>query len=187
MRKVANTFVILTALLMVPATAGAQTWKPPAESERCPSKWGAGDERGSANHMKPASVLKAAQLMRTGEVIELGHVLRAGMPIQSTRQFNLHTKRTFMNPQSNQRGSNEELVTTELGQVGTQFDGFAHQTHGDSVYNCFKLSEIASRNGFTKLGIEKVGMLMTRGVLIDVAGLKGVDILPDNYEITVDD
>ena len=44
-----------------------------------------------------------------------------------------------MNPQSNQRGSNEELVTTELGQVGTQFDGFAHQTHGDSLYNCFKI------------------------------------------------
>jgi kynurenine formamidase len=30
-------------------------------------------------------------------------------------------------------------------------------------------------------------MLMTRGVLIDVAGFKGVDILPDDYEITVAD
>ena len=28
---------------------------------------------------------------------------------------------------------------------------------------------------------------MTRGVLIDVAGLKGVDTLPDTYEITVQD
>ena len=38
-----------------------------------------------------------------------------------------------------------------------------------------------------KLGMEKVGTLMTRGVLIDIAGLKGVDILPINYEITVAD
>ena len=167
--------------------AHAQSWQPPAESARCPSKWGAGDERGSANHMKPASVMKAAQLIRTGEVIEIGHVLRNGMPIQSTRSFHLHTKRTFMNPQSNQRGSNEEVVTTELAQVGTQFDGFSHQTHGDSLYNCFKVSEVASRNGFTKLGIEKVGTLMTRGVMIDVAGLKGVETLPDAYEITVQD
>ena len=117
----------------------------------------------------------------------MGHVLNSAMPIQSTRGFHLHTKRTFMNPQSNQRGSNEEVVTTELGQVGTQFDGFAHQTHGDGLYNCFKVSEISSRTGFTKLGVEKVGTLMTRGVLIDVAGLKGVDILPDAYEITVQD
>ena len=41
------------------AGAQAQSWMPPPESQRCPSKWGAGDERGSANHMKPASVLKA--------------------------------------------------------------------------------------------------------------------------------
>ena len=167
--------------------AFAQSWHPPAESARCPSKWGAGDERGSANHMKPASVLTATKLIRTGEVIEMGHVLRQGMPIQATRGFHLHTKRSFMNPQSNQRGSNEEVVTTELGQVGTQFDGFAHQTYGDSLYNCFKVSETASRTGFTKLGMEKVGTLMTRGVLIDVAGFKGVEILPDNYEITVQD
>jgi kynurenine formamidase len=126
-------------------------------------------------------------MIRTGEVIEIGHVLRQGMPIQSTRGFHLHTKRTFMNPQSNNRGSNEEVITTELGQVGTQFDGFTHQTHGDSLYNCFKSSELSSRNGFTKMGIEKVGMLMARGVLIDVAALKGVEMLPDAYEITVQD
>lgn len=188
MKKTAAAIAISAAMLSLTPTIGsAQTWKPPAESERCPSKWGAGDERGSANHMKPASVLTAAKLIRTGEVIELGHVLRAGMPIQATRRFDLHVKRTFMNPQSNQRGSNEEIVTTELGQVGTQFDAFPHQSHGDSLYNCFKISEIATRTGFTKLGVEKVGTLMTRGVLIDVAGLKGVDTLPDAYEITVED
>ncbi len=92
-----------------------------------------------------------------------------------------------MNKPSNRRGSNEELLTSEIGQVGTQFDGFAHQTIGDSLYNCFKQDDISTRTGFTKLGIEKVGTLMTRGVLIDVAGLKGVEILGDTYEITVQD
>src|SRR5512134_2288340 len=137
--------LLAAALVVVSTLAEAQSWKPPAESERCPSKWGAGDERGAANHMKPAAVLNAARLIRTGEVIELGRVLRAGIPIQATRRFDLHTKRTFMNPQANQRGSNEELVTTELGQVGTQFDGFAHQSHGDILYNCFTISDIATR------------------------------------------
>jgi len=99
----------------------------------------------------------------------------------------MHVKRTFMNPQSNRRGSNEEIVLSEIGQVGTQFDGFAHQTIGDSLYNCFKQDQITTRTGFSKLGIENVGALVTRGVLIDVAGLKGVDTLPDTYEITVED
>ena len=181
--KLALATPAVTAVLLLHATlASAQSWMPPPESQRCPSKWGAGDEKGSMNHQKPAAVLKATQLIRSGEVIELGHVLRQGIPLQATRQFNLHTKRTNMNPEKNQRGSNEELVTTELGQVGTQFDGFAHQTHGDGLYNCFKVSETATRNGFTKLGVEKVGALVTRGVMVDVAGLKGVETLPDSYE-----
>jgi len=183
MRKTA----LAAMLLAVPLYAAAQTWKVPAESQRCPSKWGPTDERGSMNHQKPAAVMNAAKLIKSGEIIELAHVLGPQMAFFGTRRFDVHTKRTFMNQFSNMRGSNEELIVTELGQVGTQFDGFAHQTHLDSWYNCFKVSENATRSGFSRLGIDKVGMVMTRGVLIDVAGLKGVDILPDTYEITVQD
>ena len=181
--------VVLAAvfgLTWVPAAA-AQSWTVPTESQRCPSKWGAGDERGSGNHMKPASVLRAKELIKTGEVIEIAHVMNDKMPFFGTRRFDVHVKRTFMNDFSNRRGSNEELVVSEIGQVGTQFDGFAHQSHEDSHYNCFKTGAISTRGGFTKLGIEKVGTLMTRGVLIDIAALKGVDTLPDTYEITAKD
>jgi kynurenine formamidase len=179
--------VTLVAYLAASATSQAQSWRPPAEAARCPSKWGADDERGAANLKGPDSVLRAARLIRSGEIIELGHVLSAAMPLPATRQFDVHTKRTVMNPQSNRRGSNEELVVAEIGQVGTQFDGFAHQTIGDSLYNCNKLDAISTRSGFTKLGVENVGALMTRGVLIDVAALKGVPMLSDTYPITVDD
>jgi len=187
MRRIVIGLAVITALGLSTAAAQGPSWRPPSESQRCPSKWGAGDERGAANHMKPDSVLKAVKLVRTGEVLELGHVLSPTMPMSATRQFNIHTKRTFMNPQSNRRGSNEEVLLSEIGQVGTQFDGFAHQTIEDKVYNCYKLDEISTRTGFTKVGIEKVGSLITRGVLIDVAGLKGVDMLGDTYEITVAD
>jgi len=179
--------VATVAVMGVSSTADAQTWQPPTDAQRCPSKWGAGDQRGAANHMKPETVLRAVRLMRTGEVFELGRVLSASMPIQATRSFELHTKRTAALLGSNRRGGNEEMVLAEIGQVGTQFDGFSHQTIGESLYNCFKVDEIATRSGFTKLGIENVGALMTRGVLIDVAALKGVGMLPDSYEVTVAD
>lgn len=167
--------------------AHAQSWQPPADTQRCPSRWGAADQRGSANHMKPETVLRATRLIRTGQVFELGRRLEEAMPLQTTRTFELHTKRTAAPQGTNRRGGNEEIVLAEIGQVGTQFDGFAHQTYGDSLYNCVKVDDVATRNGFTKLGIENVGALFTRGVLIDVAALKGVDMLPDSYEITVAD
>ncbi len=178
---------VAAALLSVPFVAHAQ-WNVPPESQRCPSRWGAGDERGSGNHMKnPEVVLRGARLIKTGEVIELSHVLGPGMAISPTRVYSLHPKRTSLNAGRNTRGSNEEVVTAEIGQVGTQFDGFAHQSHGDSHYNCFKTSEIATRNGFNKLGVQNAPAFFARGVLIDVAALKGVEMLGDTYEITVAD
>jgi kynurenine formamidase len=176
--------MLLAALIGFTLGLPAQSWQPPAESGRCPSKWGAADERGSGNHMSPKSVLRASRLIRTGTVYELGHVLSASIAFFGTRKFDMTTKRTVLNPGANLRGSNEEIVTGEIGQIGTQFDAFSHQTVGNSLYNCFKLDDIATRNGFKKLGVENVGMLMTRALLIDVAAAKGLPALPDNHEIT---
>src|SRR3954468_9323901 len=147
----------LAGALMLPLCALAQTWQPPTPTQRCPSKWGAEDERGAANHMRPETVLRAAQLIKTGEAIELGWVLASDMPLFGTRRFDLHTKRTGGPMGSNKRYTNEELVITELGQVGTQFDMFSHQGIDGQLYNCIKIDDVATRSGFTKLGVEKSG------------------------------
>ena len=58
--------------LVFSATAFAQapSWTVPEESQRCPSKWGAADERGSGNHQKPAAVMNAAKLIKTGDIAQ---------------------------------------------------------------------------------------------------------------------
>ena len=187
MMKKTISFACGAVLASLSLLAQAQTWTVPSPQQRCPSKWGAADEKGSANHMNAKSVLRAKELMRSGEVVEMAYPLNAQMAFFGTRRFDVHPKRTFMNDFSNRRGSNEEVVITELGQVGTQFDGFAHQSHEDSHYNCVKTGDISTRGGFTKFGMDKIGTLMTRGVMLDIAGLKGVEMLPDTYEVTVAD
>ena len=177
-------------------TASAQSWEMPSEAQRCPSKWGAQDEIGSGNLMKPEMALKAAKLIRTGEVFSLGFHLSAELPLISGRRFDLHMKRsTATDPGT--RGENEEIVITELGQVGTQLDTFAHQIYGGKYYNCLTEHEMTSsapgdlagggRQGFSRLTVEKIPDIMTRGVLIDVAALKNVDMLPAGTIITPED
>jgi kynurenine formamidase len=188
MRFIIVVMMAAATLVLGGATLHAQTWQMPPDNQRCPSKWGAADQRGAANMMKPETVLRAAQLIKTGEIFELGAVLSPDPKeafINGGRVFNIYTKPSLPTP--NARQENEELVVTELGQIGTQFDAFAHQMWGDSFYNCFKLGDIGTRSGFKKLGVENVGSLMTRGILIDVAGLKGVDLLPNSYIITPED
>jgi kynurenine formamidase len=165
----------------------AQDWRPPPPERRCPSAWGAADERGAANHMKPETVLKAVRLVKEGKVYELGRVLEPAMPTFGTRRFGIHTARSSGPTGVNQIRGNEEVVVTELGQVGTQFDALPHIAIGDMLYNCVKTDEVATRNGFTKLGVDKVGGIVTRGVLLDVAGVKGVEMLEAGYEVSVAD
>jgi kynurenine formamidase len=182
------------------AALHAQSWEMPTDAQRCPSKWGAKDEIGSGNLMKPAMALKAAKLIHTGEVVTLGFHLSAALPLIGSRRFDMHMKRsTATDPGT--RGENEEIVITELGQVGTQLDAFAHQIYGGEYYNCITDHEMSfgdagggavelsagARQGFPKLGVEKIPDIMTRGVLIDVAALKNVDMLPGGYVITADD
>ncbi len=160
---------------------------PPPPEQRCPSVWGAADERGAANLQTAESVLAAARLIRDGKTYELGKVLDGTIPMSPGRTFALNVQRTSGPNGRNQQGGNEETVFTELGQMGTQFDGLAHQQLGPHLYNCVEAEKVARRGGFTKLGVEKAGSFFARGVLLDIAALKGVDMLPDDYMITVAD
>jgi kynurenine formamidase len=149
-----------------------------------PSRWGTDDQRGAANRITPAKVVEAAGLIRKGTVYQLGRVYEAGMPLLATRQYSLRIPDVFGPNGKNQMTYHDEVVTTQIGQVGTQFDGLGHVGIGDLFYNGNRRGDFARPEGLTKLGIENVGALITRGVLIDVAGYKGMPQLSAGYEIT---
>src|SRR5438128_7162908 len=111
------TAAVVAAQVMTPI--GPQWW---------PSRWGAGDEAGASNLMTPAKVLEAVKLITTGHVYRLGRPYEPGMPSRGLRSYKLviPTLPTGGPFASNRLIFNEEYVTGELGQVGTQFDGLGH-------------------------------------------------------------
>jgi kynurenine formamidase len=160
----------------------------PAEDLRSP--FGADDQRGAANRITPAKVLEAVRLVRQGKVLDFGRVYEKGMPVFGNRVFALFTPTSGGPFGDNKTTYNDELLTAQIGQVGTQFDGLAHVGIGDTFYNNTRLSDMTdpaaagSSEGFRKLGVHNVGPIVTRGLLVDVAGFKGVPQLPARYEIT---
>ena len=152
-----------------------------------PSRWGADDQRGAANRLTPAKVLEAKDLIKQGTVYQLGHVYESGMPMFGTRHYSLRIPQAFAMPGRNQAVYHDEVISGELGQIGTQFDGLGHLGIGDLFYNGNRRSEFAQAEGLMRLGIENVGPIVTRGVLIDVARFKGVEQLQGGYEITLAD
>ena len=173
----AGAFVVTAVLLACSSALG--------QSERWyPSRWGADDQRGAANRLTPAKVLEAKNLITKGAVYQLGHVYEPGMPMFGPRHYSLRIPQAFKMPGKNEAVYHDEVISGELGQIGTQFDGLGHLGMGDLFYNGNRRSEFAQAEGLTKLGIENVGPIVTRGVLVDVAKFKGVDQLPPRYEIT---
>jgi len=175
-RRFVFAFIGLTAVATGVAFAQADRWYP--------SRWGADDQRGAANRITPAKVLEARDLITRGTVYQLGRVYEAGMPLFGTRHFSLRIPQTYGPLGSNRTMYHDEIVSAEIGQVGTQFDGLGHIGVGDLFYNGHNRADFSRPDGLTKLGIENVGALTTRGVLIDVAGFKGVARLDGGYEIT---
>ena len=152
-----------------------------------PSQWGAADQRGAANRVTPQKVLEAKEMMTRGAVYQLGRSYDRTMPLFGTRHFSLKIPQLFGPFGTNETTYHDELVSGELGQIGTQFDGLGHLGVGDVFYNGNHRRDFATADGLTKLGIENVGALVTRGVLVDVAAYKGVARLDGAYEITLAD
>jgi kynurenine formamidase len=152
-----------------------------------PSRWGAADQRGAANRLTPAKVLEAKNVITKGNVYQLGRTYESAMPIFGTRHFSLRIPQAFGPLGSNKMIYHDEVVSGELGQIGTQFDGLGHIGIGDLFYNGNNRLDFAKAEGLQKLGVENVGAIATRGVLVDVAAFKGVARLDGGYEITLAD
>jgi kynurenine formamidase len=159
----------------------------PKSEEDCRSPWGASDQRGAMNRLTPANTLEAASLIKQGRIYQLGRVYEAGMPVYGSRSYNMVIPQMRGPLGSNQLTWNEEYVATQIGQVGTQFDGFGHIGINGRFFNCNEAKDFVRAEGLTKLGVENVGVFFTRGVLIDVAAYKGVARLDKGYEISVAD
>ena len=192
-RPLMLTVALITSLLATPALAQTRDqgpwWPHPI--------WGKDDRAGGSNWITPEKVVAALQLVRSGKVYELGQVYEAGMPVYGQRTYSLvipaQSGEAFGR---NRVVANEEVVLAQIGQVGTQFDGPGHigarvrmadGTEKDVYYNGFTWDEIRGGYGLRELGIEHIKPIITRGVLIDIAGYKGVPVLPPTYEVTVAD
>jgi kynurenine formamidase len=160
--------------------------------------WGEGDEAGSTNwYTQPEVVMRAIAQISEGKVYRLGQDYTADMPLFGQRKFVL---RIPSSPTGGPFGGNQivwhdEFLATEVGQVGTQFDGLGHigvasdpndktQMH---FYNGFTVAEMADPYGLKHLGTEKLHPIIARGVLIDLAGARGVEAMSAGECASMDD
>jgi kynurenine formamidase len=176
-------FAIAVGATLTCGTAVAQTVNDaPLNEKWSPAEWGADDKAGAVNRTTPQIVLKAVGLVKRGKVATLGKIYAADAPAFGTRSWKLiipglPTGGPFG---GQQLVYNDEYVATELGQIGTQFDGPGHigviTSKGKFYYNGrFLHDKDVSSTGLGPLGVEHVAHkgFVCRGVLLDAVALRG--------------
>lgn len=153
-----------------------------------PSRYGADDTAGSVNEITASGVAAAARIVRQGRVIDLSHELHEGIPVFPGRSFRQFLTTTAH--QTNRRaptggpeglGHNrvnwivEQVASTS--QLGTHIDALSHLQIGDRAYNGHRLDDIAEEHGVNRLGIETLPQIVTRGLMLDIAAVRGTERL----------
>ena len=150
------------------------------------SRYGVDDEAVRSTRSPPTRSLAAARLVRIGRVFDLAHVLHADVPAFPGRTFT-----QVLQPDQEPVGTNrvhwvvEQITATQ--QMGTHVDGLNHLHDGDRTYNGHRLADIRTPYGTSRLGIDTLPQVVTRGLCLDVAAVRGVDRLPPGDVITPED
>jgi kynurenine formamidase len=187
-RKKSFTSLVTVAIFATLTTGSAIAVNDaPLTENWAPSEWGADDKAGSVNRTTPEMVLKATKLVKRGKVATLGKVYQQDAPAFGSRGWRmiipgLPTGGPF-GPQ--ELVYNDEYLATEIGQIGTQFDGPGHigvkTSKGMFYYNGRYLEDAdVGTYGLGPLGVEHVANkgFVCRGVLLDASALRGVEQLP---------
>jgi kynurenine formamidase len=142
-------------------------------------RWGKDDQLGSINLITPAKRKQALALAKSGASVSLAH-----NPItERADDVSSPFEHTML------RGNNmDRYAVAYHGYAHSHIDALCHILYKDQTYNGYARADVNTDKGCTKLGIDNLKSgIVTRGVLVDIPRLKGVDYLEPGTPIYVED
>ncbi|MDF2695309.1 MAG: cyclase [Labilithrix sp.] len=164
------------------------------------SPWGKADEIGRLNLMTPDSRAALLGRVKGGAVYDLSVEYFVGMPSWQAagdphyQMWMTHTPHGTVvsdpmkvGAELNEHVSYSGSAVSMYTHTGTHIDALNHFGLDGAIYNGFTAKDHLGDLGWNVTGAEKIPPIVARGVLIDVAMAKGVEMLPDAYRVTRQD
>jgi len=173
----------------VPAAPGPADLDGLFESLKNWSRWGAEDEKGALNFLSPAHRTRAAALVTEGVTVSLAHDL----PVRPTAE-NPYPAQHHMLTAGDARDNTgvpgfeatRDYVGAHVHGLGiTHIDALCHMMVKGQMYNGVPASEVRSDGARRNTVMALANGLVGRGVLLDIARLRGVPYLPGNTAVSV--
>ncbi len=190
-----KSIAIVCALATIVATAAMAEERTVGQSP-----WGPDDEIGRLNLITPESRTKVLSRIDGSAAYDLSVEYFIGMPSwqaagdQHYRMWMTHTPQGTVvddpigvGEELNNHVSYTGAAISMYTHMGTHIDALNHFGLNGKIWNGYAAQEHLGDRGWKVTGAEKIPPIIARGVLIDVAAAKGVDMLSDGYRITRQD
>lgn len=190
-----QTTLVLAAMLIANQTTVAH---PPEQAGQSP--WGPDDEIGTLNLMTDASRLRILARIDSGRPYDLSVEYFVGMPSfhhlgdPGYQYWLTHTPHGTIVDNPNGLGERMNSKVSYTGDaismythMGTHIDALNHFGLEGRIWNGFTPEKHLGDKGWKKTGAETIPPVIARGVLIDVATFKGLQVLTNNYRVNADD
>jgi kynurenine formamidase len=159
-------------------------------------RWGANDEIGALNFLTNDEVLRGVKAAKSGKVFTLGVPLARpqGDPLYPSRSQPIRTmamdKGFYLNGRATPMAGGleyaDDIIVMYL-QGTTQYDALGHVWYGDKIYNGY--DALTTIGGLQKCSVQALAEhgIVGRGILLDIARLKGKASLDMGERITLED
>jgi kynurenine formamidase len=164
------------------------------------SPWGPDDEIGRLNWLTGESQAAVLRSLGGTKIFDLSVEYRLGMPSwlaagDPSYQISMtHTPRGSVVDDLSGAGAAAHEKYSYCGDAihmythcGTHIDTLNHVGYFGRIWNGWSAEEHLGSRCWTRCGPERYPPIISRGILVDVAGLHGVECLPDGYAVGVDD
>ncbi len=190
-----KSIAIVCALAAIVATAAMAEERTVGQSP-----WGPDDEIGRLNLITPESRTKVLSRIDGSATYDLSVEYFIGMPswqaagdpryqiwMTHTPQGTIVDDPMGVGEELNNHVSYTGAAVSMYTHMGTHIDALNHFGLNGKIWNGFSAHQHLGDRGWNVAGAENIPPIIARGVLIDVAAAKGVDMLGDGYRITRED
>jgi len=149
-------------------------------------RWGADDQLGTLNLITPDVRVQAARQVREGISVSMAHNADKRLSIYNSSPYSHNMMATGENPLEGQWAM-DQICIAYHGYAHTHIDALCHLFNKGKMYNGIPQT-VVTKSGAKKMSI--IGLkhgVFTRGILLDIPAMKGVDWLEPGYAVTVKD
>jgi len=137
-------------------------------------RWGKNDELGALNLLTPSKRREAAALVREGTSVSLAH---NAIKVKEENSEPFDHRMVETGTKATSESSSDIYSVQYHGYTQTHMDALCHLFYQGKMYNGFNQQDVSAK-GASKLSIlQAKSGIFTRGVLVDLPSLLGVDYL----------